>query len=492
MDAILFGAIAVAEQFLAPDRLEAALAEQREPGPPRRIGEILKARGWLTEEQIQIILDIQRVNVADRVESAHGGDLLGELAVASGYCLPDDIAAAVRAQGELASADRRVRIGQILVQHGRLVPDQLADLLRQQEKFIVKCPGCARWSIVDGLDESPRLFCRRCLRVVPVPVLPGAVPDAPEFVEREARGERFDRVPCDSAGRFGPFAIETEILRTGATAMFRALNVQTRHLVTLRVLQTSQAPDSAEAMKRAAEPLTRLSHDHLAEFLECGLVDAQPYVATEYLDGASLASVLARRRTPREQLVRFLEQAARAVGHAHREGVVHGLLRPANILIGHRFEPRVLDTGVAPLVSSLPFVRRDTLAFTSYSAPELTRGGSAGTRADVYALGIMLHEALGGRPPRPPRAPSIVPDPAGSRIDPLPEDVPAGWRAIAARATAQRPGDRYADAVALADDLLAALEGRPLSRPPSKWPGRLLLAGTALVIALILLVLLRR
>src|SRR5688572_29618777 len=101
-DEILFGAIAVQEGFITPAHLEEALTRQLASKPPRKIGETLVDLGRLTAPQIEIVLDIQRINIADRMEAPEAGGLFGQIAAKAGYVTADQINECVRHQQDLS------------------------------------------------------------------------------------------------------------------------------------------------------------------------------------------------------------------------------------------------------------------------------------------------------------------------------------------------------------------------------------------------------
>ncbi|MBI2931320.1 MAG: protein kinase [Planctomycetes bacterium] len=488
-DDILFGAIAVREGFITPEQLSEAIEQQRASKTPARIGEILLARGFLTESNIQTLLDIQRIVVADRAESAHAAGLFGQIAIKGDFCTPDQVTAAVRAQSELAATGRKIRLGQIMIQAGTLTPDQVAEILRQQEKYFVRCPGCLKWYFVEGLGQTLKLFCHQCLRLNALPVLPGGNADAPEFMRHEAEGKPVTVVTGEAGECFGPFRIESEIMRAVAMVVLRAVHLPSGRLTTLRILHANQHPLRAELdrFRESAQPLLQLSHPNIAEYVDVGDIEERPYVATEYLDGATFASTLARRDVQPAELLRFLEKAARTAADAHAQGVVHGGLKPANLLIGHQFEPRIIDFGLGPLLASQPFLKHGNCAVTAHTPPEELSERPIDQRSDVYALGVVLYEILSGRSPFSARGPTNLREAIlAGRQQPLESDVPPAWHTICAKATAVNHRDRYATAEALANDIRRATERKPpLARRPAsrRWivaaTGSVLLAVAA-------------
>jgi serine/threonine-protein kinase len=232
------------------------------------------------------------------------------------------------------------------------------------------------------------------------------------------------------------------------------------------------SPSDIASFRRAAARAAKLENPAIARLIDVGEVESHPYFATEYLEGRSFASVLEEGKAHRIDLLRFLEKIARAVAYAHGRGVVHGDLKPAALLVGRRFEPRILDFGLAPIVASRPFLKRNPPSPSAYAAPESERA-APDARADVYALGVMLYEVLSGRLLHLGRTSEELKEliQAGYSRS-LPPGVPSEWRTICADATAISPRERYRDAGELADQMRRALEDKPLAprRRRRLWP----------------------
>ncbi len=460
---ILFGAIAATEGFVPADTVTTALARQKS-GDARRIGEILVEMKALDLEGVQTILSIQRLEVADRIENPTSGGLFGQIAVRLRACNESQLAECARRQTELAATGKPIRIGQLMLQAGCLSHEQFAEVLRQQEKYPVRCAGCARWWFVDGLGEGTKVFCPACARLVPIPLLEGSNSAIAEFVQREAFGQATVRVSGASAELFGAYRVDTELQRTTGSAYFRAVHAPSKRLVSLRLLQATRVATPAElaAFRGRATQLAALTHPNIATIVEAGDVDGRAYIANEMHDGAPISAILAKRLRTQADLLRFLEATARAVAHAHANLVTHGSLRPALILVGHGFQPRILEAGHAQLVAMLPGLKPDPPPLTSCTPPEVVAGDAPTPAADIYALGALLYEIVGGRRPHDRRGVRLRELIEAGPPDPLPDGVAADWRQMVARAMARRPGDRYPHATAFADDLHSALEGKPL------------------------------
>ena len=288
-----------------------------------------------------------------------------------------------------------------------------------------------------------------------------------------------------------------------------------RRTVAVKFLRIGSAGREAvrrfEAEKQA---LARLDHPGIARILDAGEADdGSPYFVMEFIDGVPYDRWIALESPDLRARVAILVETARAVGAAHRQGVVHRDLKPANVLVRRRdmvgaaearsaatkssfaptFEAKVIDFGVARLVGSdaqrTATLERGLATTPAYMSPELAEGETpVDGRTDVWSLGVMLFEAVAGRRPfastREGLAGALelqrqilageVPSLAAS----LPADAPRALRAavaddlafIAGRALAPDREARYRSPDDLADDLVRWLEGIPVeARPDDAW-----------------------
>lgn len=162
----------------------------------------------------------------------------------------------------------------------------------------------------------------------------------------------------------------------------------------------------------------------------------RPWFAMRVVRGRALSSVISDPHASRDPVVRIMRDAAEAVAHAHRRGVAHGDLSPANIMVGEHGEVQVIDWGLAERCDGAARVVRKSAAGTArYMSPERLAGAPPDRTSDVFALGVMLLELADDR---------------------------RELASIADRATHRDPARRYLDAGALARDLGRLIEGRPV------------------------------
>jgi serine/threonine-protein kinase len=238
-----------------------------------------------------------------------------------------------------------------------------------------------------------------------------------------------------------------------------------------------------ERMARERNVLASLNHPNIAQMYDAGWAgDGRPYLALEHVDGAQIdAWCRDRHLDVRARLALFVD-VVRAVAFAHAKLVIHRDLKPSNVLVTTEGRVKLLDFGIAKLLSAEDTTTDETAltqlsgrALTlNYAAPEQILGQPVSTAADTYALGVMLFELLtGSRPYRPTRDSRGALEEAIVNADPpLPSSVAADKTAaralrgdldaIVLKALRKQPAQRYETAAAFADDLDRWLDQRPV------------------------------
>lgn len=228
--------------------------------------------------------------------------------------------------------------------------------------------------------------------------------------------------------------------------------------------------------QREAQALVALDHPRVLPIYEYGVQYGYPYLVTPYAADGSLANVLKQRgRCAPAFILQALEQIAVGLDYAHSRGVVHGTLKPANVLLhgSDEHDLQVAGFGLVRILemrgierSELPYAHLLNVAGTflgtpEYSAPECVQGQPADARSDIYALGILLFELLRGRPPFTGSDPLAV---AFQHVQqPLPSlralcpDVPQSLEAVINQALARDPVQRFQSGAELVTAFARAL-----------------------------------
>ncbi|MGE0706731.1 MAG: protein kinase [Planctomycetota bacterium] len=261
-------------------------------------------------------------------------------------------------------------------------------------------------------------------------------------------------------GRFGPFVLRGELGRGGMGAVYRAWDPVAEREVALKVVADT---GRRERFRREGEITARLSHPGIVGVHSAGEAEGYLYLAYELVEGARELDQAFRERDVAGR-VALVRDAARALGYAHERGVIHRDVKPSNILVDAQDRVRVADFGLAAAGDLQRLTQTGAFLGTpSYMSPEHIATGELGPPADVWALGVILYEALTGELPF--NASTLLE--LGIQItsnDPAPPRArnpaaPASFEKVCLVALAREPGDRYPDAEALAQDLDLTLSG---------------------------------
>jgi serine/threonine protein kinase len=283
-----------------------------------------------------------------------------------------------------------------------------------------------------------------------------------------------------AAGRFGRFWLRRRIALGGMAEIWLAAERiedargrrLMRDVVIKRILpHFAEDPDFVAYFVNEGSIGTRLDHPNVIRTFELGQLDGQYYLAMEYVRGQSLLDVLRRAGRARLQLsaafaIDVVEQAARGLAYAHAAcdeqgrplGIVHRDVSPHNLLLGFDGRVKVLDFGVAKAKTQLHHTRTGTIkGKLSYVAPEQIAGRPVDARTDVFALGIVLHETLAGRPLfKAANEAETLARVIGGTIPALSQlrpDCPPELDRIARTALVRDPARRFESAASLADEL---------------------------------------
>lgn len=277
-----------------------------------------------------------------------------------------------------------------------------------------------------------------------------------------------------------------EEIGSGATGVvYRARDRKLGRTVALKLLRAGALAGEQQRARflREARAGAGMQHPGIVQVFEVGEHEGCPYLALEYVAGATLARRLAGGPMALREAAALVEHLARALDFAHTCGVVHRDLKPANVLMpsadanGDLANPKIADFGLARLSEATLATEVGTVLGTpAYMAPEQAagRGADAGPPADIYALGAILYECLTGHPPF--QAPTpletlrrvLSDEPTAPSLER--SGVARDLDTICLTCLNKEPLRRYSSATAMADDLRRYLDGRPIqARPVSAW-----------------------
>lgn len=340
----------------------------------------------------------------------------------------------------------------------------------------------------------------------------------------------------DMPQEFGAYQVIRRLGRGGMGTVYLATHGALGRLAAVKVLHASTREvrqpidpaerSAAERFRAEVRSVAALGHPGIVQLYELGETsDGRHFAAFEFVEGGSLQQALQGRPRPAREAAELVRRVAEALDVAHRAGIVHCDLTPANILLAPDGTPKIADFGLARLPRSVadleaaaaPHAARlaeesqpDTAHLSSvalagtpgYLAPErIDNPASAAPAADLYGIGAVFYELLTGRPPHIGATPLDTLRQTRDYDPPSPRTfapgVPRDAATICLKCLERDPARRYASAAALADDLRRFLAGEPIAaRPISaverlwKWAGRhrgLAAAGATAAAALVAL-----
>ncbi len=249
----------------------------------------------------------------------------------------------------------------------------------------------------------------------------------------------------------GRFEILREVGRGGFGTVFEARDRELGRLVAVKVVRPRRGVDLS-MLRAEAEAAAGLHHPNIVTVHDLGSEGGEGWLVLELLRGETLEERLRRGSLPAPEALRVATEVARGLAHAHHAGVVHRDLKPSNVFLCDDGSVRILDFGLSRVFGSGSGPEGGTPA---YMAPEQWRRETEDERADVFALGVMLHEMLTGR------RPFAVEGGRSTALDdgPVPElpasAAPRPIRSLVHRALARTPADRPRDGTAMLEALLA-------------------------------------
>ncbi|HKH49357.1 MAG TPA: protein kinase [Thermoanaerobaculia bacterium] len=275
-----------------------------------------------------------------------------------------------------------------------------------------------------------------------------------------------DRGPAMLAGRtISHFRIGEPLGSGGMGVVYAAEDIRLGRPVALKFLapELVRNPEAKARFLTEARAASALDHANLCTIHEIGEnEDGLLFLAMPRYDGESLDRRIARGPLPVEEALEIVVQAARGLAKAHEHGIIHRDVKPGNLFVTRDGVVKILDFGIAKLAGEVgPTPTGSALGTPSYMAPEQMRGEAVDARADVWSLGVVLHEMLTGRRPFVGGAGAAVvhavlheaPEPLAH----LRPDVPAELDRIVSRMLAKDPGQRPADAAEALADLRSVL-----------------------------------
>ena len=241
----------------------------------------------------------------------------------------------------------------------------------------------------------------------------------------------------------------------GYGEVWRAIDTLLRRTVAVKLLRAEISGDSdtQARFRREARHAGSVTHENIAQiydFCEPG-PDQPAFLVMEYVDGPSLAEMLAAGPLEPVWVMDVVAQCAAGLQAAHQAGLVHRDIKPGNVLMTEDGRVKLTDFGISHVAGSVPVTATGALIGTpAYLAPERANGTRGSSSSDLYSLGVLAYQCLAGEVPFSGDPLQVALAHCTDPLPPLPENVPAGVAALVDALTAKDPADRPESAAAVA------------------------------------------
>ena len=341
------------------------------------------------------------------------------------------------------------------------------------------CSSCGR--LVPS--DAPAELCPSCL-------VRSGFSDDESFVEPESGKSKSGStlhlvipedapLPEGAPTQLGNYELLEMIARGGMGVVYKARHTGLDRVVALKMIRSGilATPKDVERFQREARSAAKLHHPNIVTIHDIGEQEGQHYYTMDYVPGENLAERARTRPFSPRQAAEITAAVAGAIHCAHQQGVLHRDIKPANVILTPNQQPRVLDFGLALILTDDSDLTQTgtPVGSPAYMPPEQAAGqtGRIDARSDVYSLGAMLYELLTGRPPFQAATTLetlqlVIANEAVSprRLNPaLPRDL----ETICLKCLEKAPERRYQSAQELADELGRCLRDEPIvARPVSQ------------------------
>ena len=289
------------------------------------------------------------------------------------------------------------------------------------------------------------------------------------------QGENVTAEPRVLSGRY---RLDEPIGRGGMASVYRGYDLTLGREVAIKILDRELADDNAfrTRFRLEAQAASRMAHPTIVRVYDAGedsltspdgTVRPVPFIVMELVKGRLLKDIIGEGPVSVPDAVRYVDGILEALEYSHRAGVVHRDIKPGNVMVTDAGQVKVMDFGIARAVSDSSSTVAETtqiLGTAAYFSPEQAKGEPVDARADVYSTGVVLYELLTGRQPFRGESPVAV---AYQHVSEAPvppsevnDTVPRTLDAVALRALAKDPFQRYQDAASFREALDATVDGR--------------------------------
>ena len=264
----------------------------------------------------------------------------------------------------------------------------------------------------------------------------------------------------------GRYQVQESIGYGAMGAVYKAFDPLIKRTLAIKTIrldiprQSPQYKSFIERFYHEARISGTLSHPNIVTLFDIGEEGGLPYLAMEFVEGETIASIVERGlRFKPEKVIGLVSQVASAIDYAHTKGVIHRDIKPSNLILYDTDRVKVTDFGIAKLVDAEMTQSGTLLGTPSYMSPEQAMGDKLDGRSDIFSLGVCAFEMLCGEQPFPGNNVTSILyklvhvdpiEPANLEMNGL---VPEKWHEVFGRVLAKKPDDRYQTATEFVQDL---------------------------------------
>ena len=254
-----------------------------------------------------------------------------------------------------------------------------------------------------------------------------------------------------------------EVIGTGGMAVvYKARCHRLNRLVAIKILKDEYARDEEFRRRFHAEgeAVAMLSHPNIVQVYDVSSTDDANFIVMELIDGISLKQYMEAKGVLNwKETLHFAMQIAKGLEHAHSRGIVHRDIKPHNVMVLKNGSVKVMDFGIARVMSKSNTLTKEALGSVHYISPEQAKGGHTDNRADIYSLSVVMYEMMTGRPPYDGESPVAVAiqhiNGGAVRPSVLNPNIPAGLEQIILKGMSLEVRDRYVSATEMLQDMEA-------------------------------------
>ena len=252
-----------------------------------------------------------------------------------------------------------------------------------------------------------------------------------------------------------------EVIGTGGMAVvYKARCHRLNRLVAIKILKDELSKDEEFRNRFHAESqaVAKLNHPNIMSVHDVSTHEGTDYIVMELIDGITLKQYMEKKGTLNwKETLHFSMLIAKALEHAHSQGIVHRDIKPHNVMVLKNGSAKVTDFGIARLMSQSNTLTKEALGSVHYISPEQAKGGRVDNRSDLYSLGVVMYEMMTGRAPYDGDSPVAVAiqhiNGGATMPSVLNPNIPGGLEQIIMKCMATDPAQRYSSATALLYDL---------------------------------------